>query len=150
LYGTDIAESAIEYLKNKNSFISSKVNDIQHSIPFDHKFDVILAIDVLEHLDDLDAGLRNIKKMMHPRSSLIIEIPLFTGSFYNKLLWKLIFGKDPTHVVFVSYEQFEHIMLKHGLKNSFRGTVLELPGITKITKRFVSFTGQHFGEWKLL
>jgi len=150
LFATDLSESAIEYIKVQNNEIMSKVNDIQISLPFNQKFDVILAIDVLEHLEDIDAGLTNIKKMMHSQTSLIIEIPLFTGSMYNKLLWKLIFGKNPTYIVNVSYKQFEKIMFAHELRNNYRGTVLELPGITKITKRFVSFTGQHFGEWKLI
>ena len=110
-----------------------------------------MAIDVLEHLPKLEQGLKNIKSMMHNKSSLIVEIPLYTGSWYNKLLWKLIFDKDPTHVVRINFTEFEEIMNKHGLEITYRGTVLELPGITRIVKsKFAEkYTGQHFGEWKL-
>ncbi|MFV2015253.1 MAG: class I SAM-dependent methyltransferase [Candidatus Heimdallarchaeota archaeon] len=150
LFGTDISEHAIKYAKTHiQGYI--KVHDIQENPPFDKKFDVILAIDVLEHLNKLDEGIENIKSMMYDNSILIVEIPLFTGSWYNKILWKLIFDKDPTHVVRIDFKKFESIMNKHGFTSTYRGTVLELLGITRISKSALAekFTGQHLGEWIL-
>ncbi|MFX1538191.1 MAG: class I SAM-dependent methyltransferase [Promethearchaeota archaeon] len=150
LYGIDISEFAI---KQTHEYLNAKLNvhDIQESVPFNQNFDLILAIDVLEHLSKLETALTNIKQMMHSKTLLVIEIPLFTGSFYNKLIWKLVFDKDPTHIVKIPYHQLKKIMNSHGFKNIFCGTVLELPGFTKIISgpRWMSLTGAHYGYWRL-
>src|ERR1044072_362687 len=46
--------------------------------PFpDSTFDVVLALDVLEHLEDDDAGLRAITRLLKPGGLLVITVPAF-------------------------------------------------------------------------
>lgn len=61
-----------------------EVGDCQRRIPFeDATFDRVLAIHVLEHLPDLPAALREIRRVIKADGALSVVIPCEGGPFYT-------------------------------------------------------------------
>lgn len=51
------------------------VGSLEHAPLEDHSFDAVLALDVLEHLDDDGAGLREVSRLLKPGGLLLITVP---------------------------------------------------------------------------
>lgn len=75
LYGIDISEKAIHNCM-KNGIQNSFVMDAQ-SIKLKMKFDVIIASDCLEHLEDDSKALNNWNQLLKHNGSLLIFVPAF-------------------------------------------------------------------------
>ncbi|MCU0330512.1 MAG: class I SAM-dependent methyltransferase [Candidatus Kapabacteria bacterium] len=87
--GTDIQG---ELLSLYSSDIARRVGlDItftQHDVIYEdvpaeweHRFEVVLLRDVLEHLDDTFVALRNIRRLLKPGGILLITFPPYTSAF---------------------------------------------------------------------
>lgn len=74
--GVDISEQAVEFCKQRG-LGSVKLGAIEE-LPFeDQSFDIITALDVLEHLDDDAAGLQEMKRVLRPGGTLLLFVPAF-------------------------------------------------------------------------
>ncbi|MGH2685872.1 MAG: class I SAM-dependent methyltransferase, partial [Actinomycetota bacterium] len=71
--------------------------DVQRALPFDHPFDVILAVNVVEHLSDPSAGIRSIREALVPGGLCVIHLPTINGPI-SRLIYRFAYAKDPTHV----------------------------------------------------
>jgi len=83
-------------------------------------FDLITAIQVLEHIDDLDSFLEGIKRNLKEGGHVYIEVPnardvLITG--YKNKAYEKFFYYEP-HLNYFSNETLERLLAKHG----FSGT----------------------------
>ncbi|NQW30746.1 MAG: class I SAM-dependent methyltransferase [Ignavibacteria bacterium] len=56
---------------------------IYEDIPEDwsHRFDVVLLRDVIEHLDDVQIALKNIKRLLKPSGVVLITFPPYSSAF---------------------------------------------------------------------
>lgn len=56
---------------------------ISDSIPaeWEHRFDVVVLRDVIEHLDDQQAAMRAIQRIMKPNATLLLTFPPYTSAF---------------------------------------------------------------------
>jgi SAM-dependent methyltransferase len=81
-YGTDLSEEAIAYGKERGTkklFVATG-----ESQPFaDATFDAVMALDVIEHIDDDCGALKEMRRVLKPGGILIIKVPAF------KFLWGL-------------------------------------------------------------
>jgi len=78
--GIDLSDKAIESCKNKgikNSFVM----DCAKMSFKDNEFDIIIASDILEHIDDEDQALSELNRVLKPNGKLVIFVPAFN------LLW---------------------------------------------------------------
>ena len=68
----------VEVSKNEN-FNKGSFREIQikSSIPKDHKYDLILMMDVLEHIEDDCAIINILKSHLNPKGKLIISVPAY-------------------------------------------------------------------------
>lgn len=76
VYGVDCSQTAVTYCKNRG--IKNVILGDITSIPFpDGQFDVVLALDVLEHIDDDTAAVHEIRRVLKPNGVAIIFVPAF-------------------------------------------------------------------------
>jgi len=79
-YGLDIAEAALPYWRERG--LKSVVLGDTRGLPYqDEQFDVVIAIDVLEHVDDDVGALAEIRRVCKSGGRVILTVPAF------QLLW---------------------------------------------------------------
>ena len=71
--------------------------DVQRPLPFGVAFDVVLAINVVEHLADPAAGARSIHDALAPGGLCVIHLPTINGPV-SRLIYRFAYAADPTHV----------------------------------------------------
>ena len=112
--GIEINKDAIESLKSKGFEVFHK--DISKPLELDKKFDVVMMLDVLEHMFDPYALLKEAKQTVKKGGVVIVMVPLyfdivdrlkilFTGSVIS--MDNLCYGKK-NYLKFRSYN-YDHI-----------------------------------------
>jgi SAM-dependent methyltransferase len=71
--------------------------DVQRTLPFDHRFDVVLAVNVVEHLPDPATAVESIREVLVPGGLCVIHLPTINGPM-SRLIYRFSYAKDPTHV----------------------------------------------------
>ena len=74
--GIDISARAISFCKDRNIQNVSIGNITNLNLPT-NSFDVVLALDVLEHIEDDCRAIEQIKKIVKPKGIVIIFVPTF-------------------------------------------------------------------------
>ena len=74
--GVDISSEALTFCRDRG------LNNVRQGeaerLPFaDSSFDLVTALDVVEHLDDDQAGLREIHRVLHPGGRALLFVPAF-------------------------------------------------------------------------
>jgi SAM-dependent methyltransferase len=74
--GVDVSEDALAFCRARG------LNDVRHgaaeSLPYaDETFDLVTALDVVEHLDDDLAGLREMRRVLKPSGRALLFVPAF-------------------------------------------------------------------------
>lgn len=99
--GIDISQSQLD----RNSILSEKIlGDIQ-TYPLDESaFDIIICWDVLEHLSDPEAAVRNLVRATTPGGSIILALPnlgspkglltKYTPHWFHVWVYKHVFGYE--------------------------------------------------------
>src|SRR5574341_1625508 len=79
-YGLDIAEAALPFWRERG--LDSVALGDTRALPYaEAQFDVVIAIDVLEHVDDDVDALREIRRVCKTGGRVIVTVPAF------QLLW---------------------------------------------------------------
>jgi SAM-dependent methyltransferase len=97
LAGIDVSPHAAGVVRTAIPGAVVVTADVQRSLPFDHPFDVVLAINVVEHLADPSAGIRSIREALVPGGLCVIHLPTINGPL-SRLIYRYAYAKDPTHV----------------------------------------------------
>jgi SAM-dependent methyltransferase len=80
--GVDISDEALQFCR-KRGLDNVRLADVTR-LPFpDEQFDVVTALDVLEHLDDDTAALREFRRVLKPGGRVFVFAPA------HKWLWSL-------------------------------------------------------------
>lgn len=78
LHGLDPSEESIEYVK-KNITEHAKVGSVEE-IPYpDNMFDKVLFCEVIEHVEDDEKVLREIRRILKPGGRLVVSTPSLKG-----------------------------------------------------------------------
>jgi len=74
--GVDISTQAVEFCRERG--LDSVKLGAAEQLPYDDdSFDLVTALDVIEHLDDDVAGLREMRRVLRPDGYLLIFVPAF-------------------------------------------------------------------------
>ena len=78
--GVDISPQAVEFC-HERGLDSVKIGAAEH-LPYENgSFELVTALDVIEHLDDDVGGLREMRRVLSPNGRLLVFVPAFM------LLW---------------------------------------------------------------
>lgn len=92
IFGVEILSSKAACARQKGIEVFG--GDLNKEISFpDHSFDVITAIQVIEHLYDLDTFVSELKRMLKPGGCLVISTPNL-ASWHN--IFALLLGHQPS------------------------------------------------------
>ncbi len=73
--GVDVSDDALEFCKKKGLKVHK---GLAEELPFeDESFDVVTALDVVEHLDDDVAGLKEMHRVLKKGGKTLIFVPAF-------------------------------------------------------------------------
>jgi SAM-dependent methyltransferase len=87
--------------------------DVQRPLPFRDLFDVILAVNVVEHLEDPAEGARSIHDALIAGGLCVIHLPTINGPA-SRLIYRFAYAKDPTHVYRPSGREVLRLFEDHG------------------------------------
>ena len=74
--GVDISPQAVEFCRQRG-LDSVKLGAIEH-LPYENdSFELVTALDVIEHLDDDVAGLREMRRVLRRNGRLLLFVPAF-------------------------------------------------------------------------
>jgi SAM-dependent methyltransferase len=74
--GVDISPQAVEFCRERG--LDSVKLGAAEELPYENdSFDLVTALDVIEHLDDDVAGLREIRRVLRPDGRLLLFVPAF-------------------------------------------------------------------------
>jgi SAM-dependent methyltransferase len=96
LCGTDLSVHAVDRARRRLPEGEFHAGDIHDGIPFAGTFDVILMINVIEHLQNPGAALAPGSRALNPGGLLAVHLPLVN----NRIHW-LLYDRlyaDPTHI----------------------------------------------------
>ena len=97
LVGIDVSTHAARETTGRIPGALVVAADVQRPLPFDHPFDVILAINVIEHLPDPTAAAAAIHGALAPGGLCVIHLPTINGPV-SRAIYRVAYERDPTHV----------------------------------------------------
>lgn len=97
LCGSDISEHAIEMARSRHSNRDYRVADLLDGPPFEGTFDVILAVNLIEHLTDPEAGINSIRELSAPGSIVLVHLPVVDNR-WGQWIYSKTYASDPTHI----------------------------------------------------
>jgi ubiquinone/menaquinone biosynthesis C-methylase UbiE len=129
IFGADISSVALEQLNEKYAEFSGKTSSI-HDNKTDFEdgfFDMVVSVEVMEHVDDVQAYLREIFRLLKPGGKFIWTTPCAnrysiehiysrakklieaTGEGYRRWTWE-----DPGHLRRLTSDEIEQLLLQSG------------------------------------
>ena len=115
VYGTDISPEAVAIAQKRNEKYKVSQMDILKPLKLKHNFDLVLAINVIEHLSKPKVGIKNSNKLLYKDGLAIIHLPTinnkFSGWLYNKT-----YAKDPTHVYMPKGDEVKKLFTDEGFE----------------------------------
>jgi SAM-dependent methyltransferase len=97
LCGVDIAHHAVEVAAGRRPDRFFKQGDLHDVSPFSQKFDLILAINIIEHLSTPEAGIKSISSSAKPGGIVIIHMPTISN-WLTRWEYSKLYDSDPTHI----------------------------------------------------
>lgn len=125
VHGIDVSATAVSQAMKRG--VRAQVADAQHRFPFDDKyFDVVLALDILEHLQDPFYALTEAWRVTKPDGCLIAALP---NHFDLRTRWQILTGRglvkwsqrqftavpwDYEHIRFLTLKEFRALLVAAG------------------------------------
>lgn len=126
VYASDISRYAVERAKKLSPQINFSVFDVQKGIPLKIKFNLIIAFEVVEHLERPEQAIKHMYSNLEDGGTLVISTPYPYSWIYS----------DPTHINVKFPNEWVKIMKAVGFKEvSFHRFSL-LPFFYRFNKRF--------------
>jgi SAM-dependent methyltransferase len=97
LVGIDVSAHAARVTIGRIPGAGVVAADVQRPLPFGHPFDVVLAVNVIEHLPEPAAAVAAIREALVPGGLCVIHLPTINGPV-SRAIYRLAYERDPTHV----------------------------------------------------
>ena len=116
VYGVEIVSEAVENCHSLGLERVRKGELTEEYIQAIGGIDVVVMLDVIEHINDLDSCMNLVRKHMNPGAILVVttgDWGSFTAKIFGKK-WRLI--APPFHLWYFNKKSMEKMGLRHGLK----------------------------------
>ena len=97
LFGVDVSAHGVKVTSARLDGVRVVQADVQRPLPFRRSFEVILAINVVEHLPDPRAGVRTLHEALAPGGVCIVHLPTINNAV-SRTIYRFAYAGDPTHV----------------------------------------------------
>ena len=114
LAGVDVSAHAAGVARSRIPGATVVTADVQRQLPFTKPFDVILAINVVEHLEDPVAGVGAIYGALVPGGLCVVHLPTVNGPV-SRTIYRFAYSKDPTHIYRPSGNEVRRLFESQGL-----------------------------------
>ena len=125
VHSTDISRFAVNKARKHYPDISFNVHDMQNLFTKEKDFDVVVALDVIEHLEKPEQAIKNTYKILKKDGYVIITTP----NDYKHM------SNDPTHINVKRPNQWKKILKTAGFKNIKIMQVTFIPYLYKLHPR---------------
>lgn len=117
LYGIDYSDDALKIGKKIYPHLSLSKGDIYDIKEKDSTYDLVMATEVLEHLDDPQKALKELIRVSKKYVLLSVpNEPFFIGANFLRGKYLKNFGNHPEHINHWTYVGFERFLERNGLK----------------------------------
>jgi len=96
LYGCDISERGIEIASEHHPSATLRVM-ADESIPFAETFDLVISVEVLEHVQDVHKAVAEISRVLAPNGRLLVTTPCANRYSLEWFQNRLRGGPEPSH-----------------------------------------------------
>lgn len=131
VFSLDINYYMMQYAKKKKN-IKYPINGSAETLPIkSNSIDVVLFLDVIEHLEHRDRALREIRRVLRPGGRLYL---ITCNGIYSKIIF---WGKayDPTHIHEYTWYELKKTLQQAGFKiNS--AYACGIPLLNRLSQRF--------------
>ena len=97
LAGSDISEHAITMASKRHPDRNYRQADLLDGPPFEGTFNVILAVNLIEHLTDPASGIDSITGLCQPGSVVLVHLPVVDNAL-GSWIYSKTYANDPTHI----------------------------------------------------
>jgi SAM-dependent methyltransferase len=97
LYGIDLSAHAAARAREHVPDGLILRADVQRRLPFRRAMDVVLAINVIEHLEDPKEAVDNIARALLPNGLCVVHLPTINNRV-SRWIYARAYAGDPTHV----------------------------------------------------
>lgn len=115
LHGTDISAHAAAIAQRRLPQAHIVAADIQQGIPFSRLFDVLIAVNVIEHLPDPMIAAQAIAGAMRTGGIFVAHLPTINNSL-SRWIYSRTYERDPTHVYRPSGAAFNQLFKDVGFE----------------------------------
>ena len=114
LAGVDISAHAVSVARTRLPKATLIAADLQRALPFRRPFDVVVAVNVIEHLSDPAAGVGAIYGALIPGGLCVVHLPTVNGPV-SRTIYRFAYSKDPTHIYRPSGNEVRRLFESQGL-----------------------------------
>lgn len=131
LCGSDISEHAISMASRRHPDREYRQADLLDGPPFEDTFDIVLAVNLIEHLTDPQAGIDSIRALCSPESIVLVHLPVI-DNVLGRWIYDRTYASDPTHIYRPTGRQVRSLFDAAGFR-TLRESYLphRLPSVTK-------------------
>ncbi len=117
LHGIDYSDDALKIGKKIYPNLNLKKGDIYDIKEKDNSYDLVMATEVLEHLDDPQKALKELIRVSKRYVLLSVpNEPFFIGANFMRGKYLKNFGNHPEHINHWTFMTFRKMVQKNGLK----------------------------------
>ncbi len=109
-YGIEICQAAASVASSKGIEIVS--NDL-YAIDIHHKFDVITAVDVIEHTENPEVFIQELMSLLAPHGKLIISTGNTDNCLWKRLKNRFWYSKFYEHISFIGERWLDNFCFKN-------------------------------------
>ena len=146
--GVDWCEEAITACKRLGVFDNVLCGDVTRleELPLKPEFDVIVAGDILEHLDNPGLMMKGIRRLCRPDTEVVLTAPNAFGlpNFLRYILG--VFREGPDHVLTFNHWNLEHLAARAGFRVVAMHTGYEYESRMNLSP-LVFHPGKWFLQW---